>query len=415
MQANVFSRDNVSVVVSSQVQNAEQNPQLAAGNLPLTIGIFGGGQLGMMLAQSALRLGFRCVFLEDAPNCPARLYGKVYSSHQLEDFVAAADVFTLEFENTPVETLRWVQGLDGHFGVFPPPLALEYAQDRLKEKNLFTQLGIETVPFLAVENETQLQQACQQLGLPLVLKTSRGGYDGKGQFVIQQADQIAQAWQTLGKAVHEGATPAPLIAEAFIPFTREISIIATRGQTGEIRCYHPAENHHHQGILATTHAPAPNIQHLETQAQNAVKTLMQTLNYVGTLALEFFVSQDQNGNEILLANEFAPRVHNSGHWSIEAAITSQFENHIRAITGLPLGDTDNLQPSIMINVISQAPKIADILAIEGAHYHSYHKSERPNRKIAHITLIPKDQSTLNEKLQTTLAHLPNPFDLLKKD
>lgn len=386
-----------------------------------TIGILGGGQLGMMLAQAALPLGYPCVFLEDNPECPASLYGQVYSSAQLEDFIAAADVFTLEFENTPTATVEQLAQLSdkGHKqGMFPPPVALDIAQDRLKEKQMFNDLDIATVPFMSVNSEAELQHACAALGLPIVLKTSRGGYDGKGQYVIKTERDIAPAWQALKDAVSgKGSltpTPAPLIAEGFIHFSRELSIIAARTQDGHVRCYDLVENHHHHGILAKTQAPAVGTSHLFQQAQQAITTVMNHLNYVGVMALELFVSKDARGHDRLLANEIAPRVHNSGHWSIEGAITSQFENHIRAVVGLPLGDTDNVHPAIMVNVLGQYPDISAVLAIDGVHYHSYHKAEREDRKIAHITLMPNDVADLERALNKLVTVLPNKVGLDKK-
>ena len=383
-----------------------------------TIGILGGGQLGMMLAAAALPLGYRCVFLEDAPNCPASLYGQVFSSEQLEDFIAAADVFTLEFENTPAETVARLKQLSESGkkqGMFPPPQALEVAQDRLSEKSLFNELDIKTVPFMSVSSKAELKAASDQLGLPLVLKTSRGGYDGKGQFVVKTEADITEAWKTLGDAVSGKGnltpTPAPLIAEGFINFSREVSIIATRAQDGSIRTYDLVENNHHTGILATSHAPAVGTSHLLPEAKKAIETLMTHLDYVGTMALELFVSKDENGKDVILANEIAPRVHNSGHWSIEGAVTSQFENHVRAVVGLPLGDTDNVYPSVMVNVLGEYPKLADVLAIDGAHYHTYHKEERPDRKIAHITLMPNDVAKLEGALEQLIAILPNKMGL----
>lgn len=386
-----------------------------------TIGILGGGQLGMMLAQAALPLGYQCVFLEDNSDCPASLYGHVYSNQQLDEFIAAADVFTLEFENTPTATVEQLAGLADSGkkqGMFPPPIALDIAQDRLKEKQMFNTLDIATVPFMAVNSQTELQRACDTLGLPIVLKTSRGGYDGKGQYIIKQDSDIKAAWQDLKDAVSgKGSltsTPAPLIAEGFIIFSREVSIIAARAQDGCVRCYDLVENHHHHGILAKTQAPAVGTSHLFAQAQDTMTTLMNHLDYVGVMALELFVSKDARGNDYLLANEIAPRVHNSGHWSIEGAVTSQFENHIRAVVGLPLGDTDNVHPAIMVNVLGQYPNISAILAIDGAHYHSYHKAEREDRKIAHITLMPNDVVDLDPALAQLVAVLPNKVGLDKK-
>ena len=386
-----------------------------------TIGILGGGQLGMMLAQAALPLGYQCVFLEDNADCPASLYGKVFPSEQLDEFIAAADVFTLEFENTPTATVEQLANLsksDSKQGMFPPPLALDIAQDRLKEKGMFNKLDIATVPFMAVNSEAELKQACDELGLPIVLKTSRGGYDGKGQFVIKEDNDIKTAWHELKDAVSgKGSltpTPAPLIAEGFINFSREVSIIAVRAQNGQVRCYDLVENHHHHGILAKTRAPAVGTSHLFQQATDAISTVMNHLGYVGVMALELFVSKDARGNDYLLANEIAPRVHNSGHWSIEGAITSQFENHIRAVVNLPLGDTDNVHPAIMLNVLGQYPDISAVLNIDGAHYHSYHKAEREDRKIAHITLMPNDVADLEPALAKLVAVLPNKVGLDKK-
>ncbi len=385
-----------------------------------TIGILGGGQLGMMLAEAAIPLGYHCVFLEDSTDCPASFYGRVYSSEQLADFIAAADVFTLEFENTPTATVEQLASLSASGdkqGMFPPPIALDIAQDRLKEKQMFNELDIATVPFMAVSTHAELQHACATLGLPIVLKTSRGGYDGKGQYVIKNDGDIKAAWQDLKDAVSgKGSlttTPAPLIAEGFIHFSREVSIIAARAQDGCVRCYDLVENHHHHGILAKTQAPAVGTSHLFKQAQQVITDILNHLNYVGVIALELFVTKDASGHECLLANEIAPRVHNSGHWSIEGAITSQFENHIRAVVGLPLGDTDNVHPSIMINVLGQYPDISAVLAIDGTHYHSYHKEEREDRKIAHITLMPNDVADLEPALAKLVAILPNKVGLNK--
>lgn len=364
-----------------------------------TVGILGGGQLGLMLAESALPLGIRCAFLEDAPNCPARLLGKVYSSEQFGDFAESCDVYSLEFENTPLNSAEFLQKTKG---LYPPAKALFIAQDRLNEKNLFNELGIKTVPFLAVNSLDELQNACDKLGLPLVLKTTRGGYDGKGQFVIKTANQIEQAWQELGEAI----TTAPLIAEGFINFSREVSIIAVRSQTGEIRYYPLVQNEHHNGILAKTTAPAPDAEHLTAQAQDNIKKLLEHLDYVGVLTLELFVT-----SEGVLANEIAPRVHNSGHWSIEGAVCSQFENHMRAVAGLPLGDTSIVKPSVMLNVIGQYPNVADVLAIDGVHYHGYDKEEREDRKIAHVTVMPSDGTKLEETVAKVVALLPNKMGL----
>ena len=361
-----------------------------------TIGILGGGQLGMMLAQAALKLGYRCVFLEDADNAPAALYGQVFTYDELDDFIAVSDVFTLEFENTPVKTAKSLANLEYKGGLFPPTNALEVAQNRLAEKALFNELNIDTVPFMAVESLDELHTAAKTLGLPLVLKTSRGGYDGKGQFVIKTVDEIGAAWDELGGAVTgDGGltdTPAPLIAEGFINFSREVSIIAVRAQDGDISYYPLVENHHTNGILSKTIAPAADADHLTEQAQSNIGKILSHLDYVGVLTLELFVTDSG-----LIANEIAPRVHNSGHWSIEGAHCSQFENHIRAVAGLPLGDTQVIKPSVMLNIIGTYPDAHLVLARSGVHLHHYHKDERAGRKIGHITVMTDalDQTVAN--------------------
>lgn len=347
---------------------------------PKTIGILGGGQLGLMLAQAVLPLGIRCVFLEDAPNCPARLMGKVYSSEQFDDFANACDTYTLEFENTPISLAEHLQQVAT---IYPPPNALATAQDRLQEKRLFNELDIATVPFVAVDRYDDLVTACDKLGLPLVLKTSRGGYDGKGQILIKTHDDLAAAWQALG----DSATTAPLIAEGFIAFEKEVSIIAVRGQTGEIRYYPLIDNTHQQGILVQSKAPALGVLHLNAQAQSNIKKLLEHFDYVGVMTLELFVTKDG-----LVANEIAPRVHNSGHWSIEGAVCSQFENHMRAVAGLPLGDTSITSPTTMLNIIGHYPDMDKLLSLDGVHLHLYDKQERAGRKIGHITIMPDNQA-----------------------
>ena len=244
-----------------------------------------------------------------------------------------------------------------------------------------------------------MHTAVAALGLPIVLKTSRGGYDGKGQFVLRSADQIDQAWAELGPA-------GELIAESFVTFSREVSIIAVRGQNGEVKTWPLAENHHHHGILSHSIVPAPNSSDLQPVAEDYITRLLNHLNYVGVLTLELFVTEKG-----LYANEMAPRVHNSGHWSIEGAVCSQFENHIRAVAGLPLGSTAIVRPTVMVNIIGQHPKSEDVLALEGAHLHLYNKSEREGRKIGHITLMPNDTAQLTTLCRQLAKILPNPLAL----
>ncbi|QIO10253.1 5-(carboxyamino)imidazole ribonucleotide synthase [Acinetobacter lanii] len=364
-----------------------------------TIGIFGGGQLGRMMAQAALPLNIQCTFFEAHTDCPSAALGQVYSTqaeHGLAEFIQSADVFSLEFENTPLKDVDvLIQKKDLH----PPRQALAIAQNRLSEKALFDELAIPVAPYQAVDSLESLTLAVNDLGLPIVLKTATGGYDGKGQFVLRSADQIDQAWQELGPA-------GSLIAESFVTFSREVSIIAVRGQNGDVKTWPLAENHHHNGILSHSIVPAPNSADLQPVAQDYITRLLNHLNYVGVLTLELFVT-----DKGLYANEMAPRVHNSGHWSIEGAVCSQFENHVRAVAGLPLGLTEVIRPTVMVNIIGQHPKTEDVLALEGAHLHLYNKTERAGRKIGHITLMPTDTTQLTVLCRQLASILPNPLAL----
>lgn len=367
-----------------------------------TIGIFGGGQLGRMLAQAALPLGLHCSFYEAGTDCPSAALGQVIDSTQpdsLMQFVRSADVFSLEFENTP---LADADALTAHKALYPPRQALAIAQNRLSEKALFDELSIPVAAYSAIHTLVDLQQAAIRQGLPLVVKTATGGYDGKGQFVVRETAQIEQAWAELGQA-------APLVAESFVQFEREVSIIAVRAQDGEVRTWPLAENHHHQGILSHSIVPAPQSENLLPVAQDYITRLLNHLNYVGVLTLELFVTKQG-----LLANEMAPRVHNSGHWSIEGAVCSQFENHMRAVAGLPLGSTELIKPTVMVNIIGQHPDRAEILALNGVHLHLYGKTERPGRKLGHITIMPADSSQLPSIMQQLAQRLPQPL-ALKQD
>lgn len=364
-----------------------------------TIGIFGGGQLGRMMAQAALPLNIRCTFFEASADCPSALLGPVINTQSetgLQEFIRSADVFSLEFENTP---LTDVDILIQNKSLYPPRQALAIAQNRLSEKALFDALDIPVAPYRAVDSLDSLNQAVSDLGLPLVLKTATGGYDGKGQFVLREENQIAQAWAELGPA-------KSLIAEAFVTFTREVSIIAVRGQDGEVKTWDLAENHHHHGILSHSIVPAPHSADLQPIAQEYITRLLNHLNYVGVLTLELFVTEKG-----LYANEMAPRVHNSGHWTIEGAVCSQFENHIRAVAGLPLGSTQTIKPTVMINIIGEHPKPEAVLALEGAHLHLYDKSERTGRKLGHITLMPVDSAQILPLCRQLSHILPNPLSL----
>jgi 5-(carboxyamino)imidazole ribonucleotide synthase len=364
------------------------------------IGIFGGGQLGRMLAQAALPLNLTCVFFETHQDCPSAALGEVFNATEgaeLQQFIRSSDVYTLEFENTP---LAYAEALAAANKILHPPReALATAQNRLAEKALFDQLDIPVSQYRNVESEADLHRAVADLGLPLVLKTAMGGYDGKGQFVLRQIEQISEAWQALGAA-------QILIAETYVSFDREVSIIAVRGQDGEVRTWPLAENHHHHGILSHSIVPAPNSEIFQPIAQDYITRLLNHLDYVGVLTLELFVTT--NG---LLANEMAPRVHNSGHWSIEGAVCSQFENHMRAVAGLPLGSTELISPCMMVNIIGRHPKREEVLKLSGAHLHFYGKEERVGRKLGHVTLIPTQGNTLQELSAELAKILPEPLAL----
>jgi 5-(carboxyamino)imidazole ribonucleotide synthase len=354
----------------------------------MRLGILGGGQLGRMTALAAYPLGVRCTVLEPSPDPSAgqvcgHIAGEFDDYQALYELVKASDAVTFEFENVPVETARWVAE---RVPVFPPPRALEVSQERLAEKEFFASLGIPTPPFAAVETESDFRAALAEIGLPAVLKTRRFGYDGKGQAVVRTQADADAAWQKLGGR--------PLILEGFVPFDRELSILAARGRHGRIVTYPLIENTHIDGILHRSVAPAPDTgEELTERAAEFASRVLTELDYVGVLAIEWF----QDGPR-LLANEMAPRVHNSGHWTIEGALTSQFENHVRAVCGLPLGRADAVGYSAMYNFVGTVPPTAAVLANPEAHLHLYGKSARPGRKVGHVTLHVGSAAELQEKL-----------------
>lgn len=357
----------------------------------MTIGVLGSGQLGRMLALAGYPLGLRFRFLDPVPDAPAghladQVEGAFDDEQVLERFAAGLELATYEFENVPVASARF---LAARLPVYPPPQALEAAQDRLTEKGLFRTLGIPVPPFAPVDSPDDLAQALKEIGLPAVLKTRRMGYDGKGQRVLHAEVDAADAWATLGGR--------PLILEGFVPFEREVSILAVRGRDGATAFYPLIENHHADGILRVSLAPAPNLTpELQREAEDYAARALEALDYVGVLAIEFFVQAGR-----LIANEMAPRVHNSGHWTIEGAETSQFENHLRAILGLPLGVTTPIGCSAMMNLIGVLPDPAATLALPNTHLHLYGKSPRPGRKVGHVTLRAED----TDRLQAALARL----------
>ena len=353
-----------------------------------------------MLALAGIPLGYRFVFVDPSPNSPASAVGEQlvcgYDDPLGHDALAQCQVVTYEFESVPVEA---AEALAARVPVFPPPFALRVAQDRLAEKTCFRSLGIGTAPFEAVDSLDDLTRAVANLGLPAVLKTRRLGYDGKGQFVLERAEDVSEAWAAVGQA--------PSILEGFVRFERELSLIAVRGRDERTAFYPLVENHHRQGILRKTIAPAPELTtDLQYAAEAYATRILEHLDYVGVLALELF----QIGDGALLVNEIAPRVHNSGHYSIEGSVTSQFENHLRAIVGLPLGDSSASSYSCMLNLVGTLPKSQAVLAVPDVHLHLYGKSPRPGRKVGHLTVRSKTEADLAARV-TELQAIPGVSDV----
>ncbi len=358
------------------------------------IGILGGGQLARMLALAAAPLGVRCSVVDgSADACAGQLAPLRVADWRdlasLEQFAAAVDVVTFDFENVPAATAEWLRQ---RVPVYPSPEALAVAQDRISEKMLFCSIGLDTPDFAAVSTRAELDAAVARIGAPAILKTRRLGYDGKGQFRLRGAADVDAAWQALGAQ----ATPHGLVLEAFVPFTRELSVLAVRGRDGEFRTWPLTQNWHHQGILALSHAPAEVAPELAALAVQTARALAEKLDYVGVFALELFEHQGR-----LLGNEMAPRVHNSGHWTIEGAVASQFENHVRAVLGLPLGATTLRAPSLMFNWIGALPEpVAAALSLDDVHWHDYGKEAWADRKVGHATLACADGERLLARAQS---------------
>ncbi len=341
----------------------------------MTVGVLGAGQLGRMLALAGYPLGMEFLFLDQSAGTPAHqvapsLIGDFTDAALLQELAQRCEVVTFDWENVPAAAL---DALESRTRIAPPRAALATAQDRLLEKNLFATLRIPTNLNQAVDSLADLQRAVREIGLPGVLKTRRLGYDGKGQRVLRKAADMEAAWHELGAV--------PLIYEQMVPFDYEVSAIGVRGQDGRFAMYPLNRNLHQGGILRLTRAPWKSAT-LERAARRTLRKVMDHFDYVGVLAIEFFV---QRGG--LLANEMAPRVHNSGHWTIEGAVTSQFENHLRAIAGLPLGDTSARGHSAMLNLISEMPEREALLAQPGLYLHDYGKTPRPGRKLGHVTIV----------------------------
>lgn len=356
----------------------------------MIVGIVGGGQLARMLALAGYPLGLKFVFLDPAPySCAAPLGEHLCGGYDdpalLAKLAGKANVLTYEIENVSGPSVQYLSTVAP---IRPNARALTAARDRLVEKNLFRDLGIPVPPFRAVDTRSDFEDAVAAIGLPAVLKTRTLGYDGKGQAVLRSAGDLDAAWTRLGNA--------QLILERFVSFDREVSVIAVRGADGEARFYPLAENSHHSGILrSSVSRPGDPAQAL---AENYAKRLLDALDYVGVLTLELF---DTGGT--LLANEMAPRVHNSGHWTIEGAQTSQFENHLRAVLGLPLGSTAPIGYAAMVNFIGRMPDAAKVLALPGAHLHAYGKQARPGRKLGHATVRANNRNDAQAGLDRLLA------------
>jgi 5-(carboxyamino)imidazole ribonucleotide synthase len=356
----------------------------------MKIGIIGAGQLGRMLALAGYPLGLRFVFLDQSEDAPGAQVGRIVQGafddpNGLAELARAVDLVTFDVENVPVDAIREIAAKKPFL---PPPDALGASQDRLDEKTLFRSLRIPTPEFAAVDSREDLIAAVRKIGLPGVLKTRRLGYDGRGQYFLRANSDVDLAWSALGTV--------PLIYEGFVDFSREVSIVGMRSTTGEIASYPLSANTHSAGILRYSIAPYRNSA-LQRQAESYLKRLMRHFDYAGVLTIEFFVKRGQ-----LIANEMAPRVHNSGHWTIEGAATSQFENHIRAILGLPLGSTRPVGHSAMVNFIGTIPTAEQVLAIPGVHYHSYGKEPRPNRKLGHCTVVGSSPQVRDKALRQLL-------------
>jgi len=349
-----------------------------------TIGILGGGQLGRMLAMAAARLGLRCQVFSPDPDSPAfdvvqhATCAEYADVEALELFANDVQVVTYEFENVPAAT---AMVLAARRPVLPAQKILETTQDRLIEKDFVSKLGIGTAAYADVTSVGALRTAIGKIGLPAVIKTRRFGYDGKGQAIIREGDDLEQVWESLGTK--------SAILEAFVPFEREISVIAARSVTGEVECFDVTENEHRDHILKFSRAPAAISDALATEARGIAEKIATALDYVGVLAVELFVVPGKNAPTVLV-NEIAPRVHNSGHWTLDGASVSQFEQHIRAIAGWPLGKpVRHGEVVTMTNLIGDdILSYGDWLNVPGATVHLYGKgAPRPGRKMGHVTEV----------------------------
>lgn len=362
----------------------------------MKIGVLGAGQLGRMLALSAYPLGHQMRFLALSEEDPSSLLGKTFihnnNPEMVSNFADSSDIVTYESENTDVTI---VNEISKNTKVYPSDKSLYISQHRGREKALLDTLKIPCAPYQMVNSLDDLKSAIKNIGIPSILKTATDGYDGKGQFLIKSESQIDEAWEKM--------SGVDAILEGFINFKRELSLIAVRGIDGSLEYYPLVENSHHEGILRLTIAPAQNISvSLQNKAEEYMSSLLKEIKHIGVLTIELFESDDG-----LLVNEIAPRVHNSGHWTIEGAQTSQFENHIRAITESPLGQTTMTSKfSAMINIIGVHGPIQKVLETKNAHLHLYNKAERTGRKLGHITLTSNSIDELNKTIDSLKEYLP---------
>lgn len=366
----------------------------------LRIGVLGGGQLGRMLGLAGIPLGIRFLFLDPAPDACAAVTGDLVQAsfgdvEAVRALARQVDLATFDFENVPEASAGALAEI---CPLFPGSNALGASQDRLVEKDLLAGLGNRVPPYHAVSSRTDLLEGLDRVGYPAVLKTRRFGYDGKGQSVVRDAEDLERAWQQLGDSA--------LILEAFVPFVAECSLIGVRARDGETRFWPLTRNVHANGILALS-LPGVFDAALQAEAERIMRGLMDHLDYTGVLTIEFFLHEGE-----LLFNEFAPRVHNSGHWTIDGAECSQFENHLRAISGLPLGGTGMVEHSLMFNWIGRMPPLASAMAIPGLHWHDYGKQARPGRKIGHATLTAPSADDLREQAGRLAAIAGSDFPAL---
>ncbi len=357
-----------------------------------TVGILGGGQLARMMVLAGAPMGLRFELFDPAADaCGAQVAPLQVAAFDdeaaLAAFAARVDVVTFDFENVPARSAKF---LAERVPVHPDPDALAVAQDRISEKTLFQSLGIPLPPFADIRSRDELAAKVAEFGMPCIVKTRRLGYDGKGQFRIRSAADIDAAWDTLGSQVEKTG----LILEGFVAFDREVSVVAVRGQDGEFRAWPITGNWHVNGVLSASLAPAQLSAAQHQAAIGYARALAERLDYVGVFALELFCRGEE-----LLANEMAPRVHNSGHWTIEGSETSQFDNHLRAVLGLPLGDTRMLGHACMLNWIGQMPDANAVLGQAGGHWHDYGKQARDGRKVGHATLRDDDATALAGALE----------------